>query len=90
MKKTPYTTFSDAGHGWMAVPLKDLVELKIADKVSPYSFLRGKTAYLEEDADATLFFETYKNRFGKYPEQKEGKWHERSPIRYYRGYRYDA
>ncbi len=50
-----YIFYSDALHGWLAVPIVDIVTLGIEKQISSYSFTRGDTAYLEEDADATLF-----------------------------------
>lgn len=52
--------YSDAGHGWMAVKRELLVTLGILDKITPYSYQKGKTVYLEEDCDATTFVETCK------------------------------
>lgn len=80
-----YFSHSDAGHGWLAVKKEELVRLGIADKISSYSYERGKTVYLEEDADATLFFET-KKALGEPIELKAGKWTEYSPIRSYNRY----
>jgi len=53
MMRTKYTFHHDAGHGWLAVPIKIVRELEL--KVSRYSYFRGNTLYLEEDCDATLF-----------------------------------
>ena len=48
----------DPGHGWIEVPITEVVRLGIADKISNCSFkghLGGPSAYLEEDLDAALF-----------------------------------
>lgn len=50
-----YIFHSDAGHGWLAVDREELVELRIADQISSYSYQRGSTVYLEEDCDASTF-----------------------------------
>jgi len=52
-----YTFYSSPGHAWLSVPVKQLIELGIADKITPYSFISpGKrVAYLEEDCDASTF-----------------------------------
>lgn len=42
------TWIMDAGHGWLAVPLATCEGLDI----SPYSYVNGDFAYLEEDCDA--------------------------------------
>jgi len=57
MNKT-YTFHSDPGHGWLEVPVDELEELGLADKISPWSYL-GKpgTAFLEEDMDASMFID---------------------------------
>jgi hypothetical protein len=47
--------YSDPGHGWLAVPLELLDRLQLLDRVSGYSYLRGRLAPLEEDCDASLF-----------------------------------
>lgn len=54
MAKT-YTFYEDPGHGWLRVPVAELVELGIADKITPCSYLNGEYAYLEEDGDMTMF-----------------------------------
>jgi hypothetical protein len=43
--------YSDPGHGWGAVKRQLLVDLGIANKISHYSYQKGKTVYLEEDCD---------------------------------------
>jgi hypothetical protein len=85
MSKKKYIFHSDPGHGWFAVRLTELAFLKIADKISAYSYVKGDTAYLEEDCDAGLFFKAYEEVFGKKPEYKES-YLERTPIRYYNPY----
>ena len=45
----------DPGHGWLEVPLADIERLGIRGQISPYSYLKGKTAYLEEDLDAWVY-----------------------------------
>ena len=47
--------YSDPGHGWLAVPLPLLERLALLDEISPYSYMRGMLAHLEEDCDASLF-----------------------------------
>lgn len=55
MTKMKIKFYSDPGHGWAAVKMKTLVDLGIANKITPYSYMRGKTAYLEEDCDLSTF-----------------------------------
>ena len=60
MKTIKY--YQDPAHGWIAVKLKELEELGIANKISSYSYVRGKTAYLEEDMDAQTYMDAQKAR----------------------------
>lgn len=55
--KVKYKFYSDPGHGWLVVPMKELIELGIAERISRYSYLDPVTqeAFLEEDCDAGLF-----------------------------------
>jgi hypothetical protein len=76
---------SDPGHGWLAVKLSDLKMLDIATDISSYSYVKGKTAYLEEDCDASLFIKAAKAR-GIDVEVREGPQRDRSPIRSFQSY----
>lgn len=84
MAKT-FKFYSDPGHGWLAVKIADAeaIGLKVSD-FSPYSYIRGKTLYLEEDCDATLFVTRYQLKNGgqrpNYVEKYTDKSH---PIRSY-------
>jgi hypothetical protein len=53
----PYNFISDPSHGWLRVKTKELRELGILDKISHYSYASptGKSVYLEEDGDVTVF-----------------------------------
>ena len=44
--------YCDPGHGWIAVKVSLLRELGITGQISGCSFVKGGTAYLEEDCDA--------------------------------------
>jgi hypothetical protein len=52
---THLTFIIDPGHGWLRVPLADIAALRIEEDISPYSFIDGRYAYLEEDCDYTVF-----------------------------------
>lgn len=52
---TAYNFHADPGHGWLEVDLDELIDLGIADKITPYSYRMGDTVYLEEDCDLTTF-----------------------------------
>jgi hypothetical protein len=79
-----FNSHSDAGHGWLAVKLDMLEKLDLIDKISKFSYIKGKTVYLEEDCDASLFVQAFTARFGEIV--TVNKWCERSPIRGYASY----
>ena len=78
--------YTDPGHGWASVPMSLLVDLGIDNKVSTYSYQRGKRAYLEEDCDLSLLIGALRER-GVTPEWVEHHTDRRSPIRSYDHYR---
>lgn len=85
MKKFDFC--SDAGHAWLKVPVKLLIDLDIADQISAYSYYRAGFAYLEEDCDFSRFFNAYRARFGTDPAYRERNARERrSRIRGYDTY----
>lgn len=55
MEKVTRRFFSDASHGWLSVKYQELVDLGIEEQISPYSYVKGKSAYLEEDQDMSLY-----------------------------------
>ena len=86
--KQVYRSYSDSGHGWLAVPLKDIYKLGIENAISNYSYVKGKTVYLEEDCDATCFIVSYKKIMGYEPAlAKNVNTNNRSRIRSYNSYR---
>lgn len=82
MTKT-YNFFADAGHGWLAVKRKELIELGIINQISAYSYQKGNTVYLEEDCDMSLFHQA---KGFTDCSQYVHKYAERSPIRSYDGF----
>ena len=68
MTKRNYTFYCDPGHGWLKVSFKEIKALGIEDKITAHSYMRynknarGWDIYLEEDCDATLFYEAKKAR----------------------------
>jgi hypothetical protein len=80
---------SDSGHGWLAVKRKEVEQLGIADKVSNFSYAKGKTVYLEEDTDAGLFLNAAKAA-GLEVEVKDAKPVKRSNIRGFSAYSVEA
>ena len=49
MRQLNLNYFTDPGHGWVSVKIDVLKTLGIADQISHYSYMRGSSAYLEED-----------------------------------------
>ena len=79
--------YTDPGHGWVAVKRKLLDELGIADKITYFSYQKGKTVYLEEDCDLSTFA-TAMNRKGIILKYDQKHTNNRHPIRNYENYRY--
>lgn len=86
MARKPVVFYTDPGHGWCAVKRVDLIALGIEGQVSPYSYERGGTVYLEEDCDASLYFAALKAR-GIVPAYIEKHTDRRHPIRSYDQFR---
>jgi hypothetical protein len=83
-KTKTYVFHEDPGHGWLAVKFKELQALGIIDKISPYSYMRGKTAYLEEDMDLSTFIKAKGVGIRELP--MKNSYREHTPIRSYAGY----
>ena len=81
-----FNIYADPGHAWCKVPRSLLVKYGIADKVSPYSYQRGDSVYLEEDCDLTLLITTLHGA-GKKVEFKEFHTNKSSKIRSYSSYK---
>jgi hypothetical protein len=75
-----YKLHTDPGHGWLAVSIKELNELGIADKITGYSYVKGRMAYLEEDCDLATFFTAYRAKHGVDPVYTES-FRERTFVR---------
>ncbi len=59
---TNLTFISAPGHGWLRVPLVDIAALGLETVISSYSFIDGHFAYLEEDADGTVYLAALRER----------------------------
>jgi hypothetical protein len=81
-----FTFFSDPGHGWLEVPISLLCKLGIADKITPYSYMRGDKAYLEEDCDFGAFLRAAKAAGWKVEIREQVQRYGDSPIRNYLSY----
>lgn len=85
MAKIVKVMHSDPGHAWLAVKLSELDMLGIRHDISTYSYVKGKTVYLEEDCDAPKFIQAMRAK-GIEVEVKDGAHRPRSPIRYFKTY----
>ena len=79
---------NDGGHGWLAVKLDLLDHLGLIDRITPFSYIKGKTAYLEEDCDGSLFAATFRQKFGEF--QTTSMYYDKSPVRSYSRYTPEA
>ena len=80
--------YSDPAHGWCAIKLHVLKDLGIIERISPYSYIRGKTAYLEEDCDySTLIQALFDHRINYSLTEKYTD--KRAPIRSYDRYNFN-
>ena len=79
----------DVGHGWLAVKVKELHELGLIHKISKYSYIRGLTAYLEEDCDMPAFVEAWQVKHNKsfdFKTMVKNSYQDRSSVRSYESY----
>jgi hypothetical protein len=65
------TFVSDPGHGWLEVPLTDIAALGIEGQISPYSYINGRFAYLEEDCDYAVYMDALAARGLPRPEIRQ-------------------
>jgi hypothetical protein len=82
------TYFNDGGHGWYSVKRDKLEAMGILDKISGFSYQKGKMVYLEEDYDVGLFFNALTE------EEKQSikiidSYKDRSPVRSYERFSLD-
>ena len=86
-KEKVYKFYTDDGHGWLAVKRQELIDLGILKDITPYSYQKGATVYLEEDCDLSTFIAA-KRAIGQevncIPKHTNG----RHPIRSYEGIRH--
>lgn len=82
MTKLILEWFSDPGHEWLKVHVITVRELKVAHKLSEYSYLspKGDYYYLEGDCDAATFINAWESKGGTI-EFKYNNSNGYSPIR---------
>jgi hypothetical protein len=79
-----YTYHTDPSHGWLEVPVSDLMGLGLKpEDFSEYSYRRGEFVFLEEDCDASVFVDAYVQRHGARPQFREVHTDSDHPIRAY-------
>jgi hypothetical protein len=83
MKEKTFKFYADAGHGWLAVKIDDVQALGLWNDITLFSYINGKTVYLEEDYDMYLFSKAYEEKFGKKPNYEYKNSGDRSIIRSY-------
>lgn len=86
MTKLKIKHYQDPGHGWLAVKMDLIRKLGILGKISPYSYAKGQTVYLEEDCDASVFLDAAKAA-GFEVEVVGKNTNKSSPIRSYPSFR---
>lgn len=57
-----YLFYRDPSHAWLSVTRQELIDLHIDRIISNYSFQKGNLVYLEEDGDAQVFSEAWKDK----------------------------
>lgn len=85
VKQSVYKTYSDPGHGWIVVKRAEVIRLGLLEKLTPYSYQRGDSVYIEEDGDAAAFCDA-KKAHGEEFTFKHHNTNNRSRIRSYAGY----
>jgi hypothetical protein len=88
MSKTfTVTVYSDGGHAWAKVKRQVLLNLGIANKISPFSYQLRDNVYLEEDNDLYVLYQALDSQGVrlKYVEKPSDR---QSKIRSYESYRH--
>ena len=72
MKKRIFDVYDDINNGWVKVKKDILKFIGVADKITPFSYMRGEYAFLEENCleencDASTFCSAYEDKFGIRP-----------------------
>ena len=77
--KSVFTFYSDPGHAWLKVSVKDALAVGLSNQdFSTYSYYRNGFFYLEEDLDAGVFIQAYIAKNGQPPQFRESVARERS------------
>ena len=90
MNTKKYNSYEDPSHGWIEVEKTELKHLGIAKQITPYSYMKGNKAYLEEDCDFSLFYKTKEaagEKIDMNTDLNEHTTNSRSQIRFYDTYK---
>jgi len=85
MKTKTFNVYTDAGHGWVKVLFKTLIELNIWQDITQYSYVRGEYCFLEEDCDAATLINALRDK-GIEPRWRVNHSDKQSKIRSYARY----
>jgi hypothetical protein len=80
-----YRIYEDGGHAWIRVRIIELMALTLEYDITPFSYIKGQYAYLEEDCDLTKFYTAYVATTGREPKHTV-IYSERCRIRNYARY----
>jgi len=86
MNKATFRYIQDPGHGWLEVPRQLLAKLGIEYDVTSYSYVKGQTAYLEENCDLPLFINAFKAQCADVELDLASVHVNNTPIRSYQPY----
>ena len=84
-----FTWYNDPAHGWLRVPIVAVVQVGASENITPYSYMHGQYAYLEEDQDASTFIKAWKEFTEDPIEFSERYTDNPSKIRSYASYNHE-
>ena len=90
-ERPKFNHYSDPGHSWVRVPFLFIIYLMLKNRISSYSYVKGKWIYLETDCDYSVFLEAFRDHWGrkKDPILVDKYTDNISRIRYYDSYSSD-
>lgn len=83
--KTHYTLHEDKHNSWLEVSFKELIDYKLVGVISRHSYMsvERRNAYLEENEDAPLFYDTVygdRNNDFSFTTVQNGEWIKKLPV----------
>ena len=64
-EKPRFNHYNDPGHSWVRVPLLFIGYLMLQNRISSYSYIKGKWIYLETDCDYSIFLDAFRSHWGR-------------------------